>query len=104
MNITTLITGIPAVSLGVSSTVLDDDGNVKNDAKGAGKGLLATATATTATAIAGSAINNLTQQQIRERYASSYVESLSDEELERALEEANLLSIDTDDNTLHHAQ
>ena len=52
---------------------------------------LMTTVATAATAVTGACINNYTKEQIHQKYASAYVESMSDEELERALVEMDLL-------------
>ncbi len=50
-----------------------------------------TSTACTATTIAANSIEGHTREQIHERYASAYVQSMSDEELEQALIRMDLL-------------
>ena len=67
------------------------DKNTKNINKQNAKVLATSISATAATAIVGGSLNNMTVNQLHNKYASAYVESMSDEELERALEKMDLL-------------
>ncbi|MCI8460690.1 MAG: hypothetical protein HFE81_04765, partial [Bacilli bacterium] len=58
-----------------------------------------TTTATTATIVGGTILNNQTMDRIYEKYATSYVESMSDEDLESALMQLDLLAAKMDENT-----
>ena len=88
MNTTTLITGAgAAVATGIA---LYDNKNKGID-KGNAKVLVGTAVALTATTIGAGSLNHMTMDEIHRKYSSAYVESMSDEELETALEQMNLL-------------
>ena len=90
MNSSTLIgTGVVGASLITNNTV-DDAGNIK---KATRNEYIATTVATTATVIVGQCINDATIREVHNKYSRSYVESLSDEELERALQQMDLLAV-----------
>ncbi|MBP5678658.1 MAG: hypothetical protein J6X28_02370 [Bacilli bacterium] len=93
MNITTLVIGAASV-VGIARDVYDfkkkefREANVKN--------LILTTAAGAATTIAAYSLQQQSLNQIHEKYASSYVESMSDEELERALCKLDLLAASED--------
>lgn len=88
MDITTIITGAGALT-GTGLSLYDVKGKKLNEENA--KAMVGTSVALTATAIAAQSLNNQTRKQIQEKYASAYVESMSDEELEDALARLNLL-------------
>ena len=93
---TTMITG--AVALTGSGLSLYDRKEKKLNEDNA-RSVLATTVATTATAIAGASLNAHTMNEIHDRYASAYVDSMSDEELESALVKMDLLVAEEDSTT-----
>lgn len=73
---------------GTTTYVIDEDRKIdKGHLKNVGKTSLVTSTTT----IAGQISEKMTLKRIHERSAAAYVESMSDEELERALTALNLL-------------
>ena len=93
MNTTTMITGAGALT-GTGFALYDKD-NKKLDTKNA-KSLVGSSVAVTATAIASATINHQTMEHIYEKYSSAYVQSMSDEELEKALIDMDLLIAESD--------
>jgi len=85
---TTMITG--AVALTGTGLSVYDRKNKKIDEDNA-KSALATTVALTATTIAANTLEATTRQHIHERYSAAYVQSMSDEELEQALIQMDLL-------------
>ena len=77
----------------------DDIYELTEDGKNNILGSTVTTTATTATIIGGTILNNQTMDRIYEKYATSYVESMSDEDLESALMQLDLLAAKMDENT-----
>ena len=71
-----------------TGTCINEDGSINS--KGV-KGLLTSTVAAGASATAGGLINNYQSNKIKEKYLSSYVDSLSDEELTSMLEQLNML-------------
>lgn len=53
--------------------------------------VIGTAVALTATTALGQSMNSIGQKRIYEKYATAYVESMSDAELEQALQKMDLL-------------
>lgn len=94
MKTLTFTTGA-ASSVGVTMSTLNDDGSVNEDSRNA---ILGTTAATTATVVGGTVLNNNTLDKIYEKYATSYIESMSDEELETALAKLDLLEGKINDN------
>ncbi len=88
MNTTTLITGSGAVTATGLSMYDFKTKKVKKDNV---KFAIGASVSTTAVAIAGESLNHRTMDQIHEKYSSSYVESMSDEQLAAALEKMDLL-------------
>ena len=56
------------------------------------KTVAVTAISSATTVTTGACMNSCTKKQIYEKYATAYVDSLSDEELEEALQKMNLLA------------
>ena len=89
MNSSTLI-GSGAISLSaITNNSVNETGEIDKTKRNE---YLATTIATTATVVAGYSINDATVRQIHNKYSHSYVDSLSDKELERALQQMNLLA------------
>lgn len=65
-----------------TSTMLNDDGTINKDN---GKSALITSVCTTGSLVAATIVNNHDAKVIEEQYKKSYIDSLSDEELEKAL-------------------
>ena len=84
----TMLTGAVALT-GTAVSLYDRKNKCLN--KEHARNLALTAVATTATAIAADSIQAHTREQIHEKYASAYVQSMSDEELEQALIRMDLL-------------
>jgi len=77
-------------TVGTTSYVVDEDKKINPDkAKNVGK----TSLVTVSTTVAGQISDKMTQKRIHEEYAKAYVESMSDEELERALVLLNELEL-----------
>ena len=88
MNTSTLISsGVCTVSLSTNATV-NDDASI-NKKKGAE--FLGTTALSVATTAVGYTIQGNTVRSVQQKYSSAYVESLSDEELEQALQKMDLL-------------
>lgn len=100
MNTSTLLTGTGSVTLTTSMTV-KEDGTIDTTSRNT---ILGTTVSTTATAVAGATLNAHGTREIYQKYAQAYVESMSDEELETALSQMNLLlqeeTVDNDIKTL----
>lgn len=93
---TTMITG--AVAITGSAISLYDRKEKKFNTQNA-KNLAITSVAGTATTIAAESIQSHTMEQIHEKYASAYVESMSDAELEQALIKMDLLEAELPEST-----
>ena len=63
-----------------------------------GRSYLDTTVVTAATAVTGACLNGASMNHIHNKNASAYVESMSDEELERALVKMDLLAEVTPEN------
>ena len=98
MTTTTIATGALS-TIGVALSAVNEEGNLTEDGKNNILGSTVTTTATTATIIGGTILNNQTMDRIYEKYATSYVESMSDEDLESALMQLDLLAAKMDENT-----
>lgn len=73
---------------GTTTYVIDEDRQIdKEHLKNVGKTSLVTGTTTTV----GQVQDRMTEKKIHEKSAAAYVESMSDEELEKALTALNLL-------------
>lgn len=92
MNTTTLI-GMTGVSASLTNYTVGENGQID---KGRRNDLIATTITTSATIAVGGTLNDQSMQQIHSKYANAYVESLSDEQLERALQQLNLLEEETE--------
>ena len=89
MNATTLILAVSGTAIGSTSASVKEDGTLDTTKR---NDFIATTLSVTATTVAGSVMNNATVDQIHHKYSRSYVESLSDSELEAALQDMNLLA------------
>ena len=93
--------GSSITSLGTAAAVgasLYDKKN-KTVNKDGVKSLISTSVALSATVVAGESLSHRNMTQIREKYASAYVQSMSDEELEQALIQMDLLAPETENKT-----
>ena len=89
MNSTTMITGAGALTYTGIGLYDRKTKKINKDMVGY---LVGTSIATGATAAIGASINGYTINQMHNKYASAYIESMSDEELEQALIEMDLLT------------
>lgn len=89
---TTLLNGKTTTSaLGGTVTLystLNDDGSVSREKS---TSLIATTAATGITALGGYSLNEYEVKKIYEEYATAYIDSMSDEELQEALVKLDLL-------------
>lgn len=98
MNTTTLLTGVSATAGTTVATVNKDRTiNTKRLKNILITGAVTSGTSTT-TAIVESSIKKSTMDRIHMEYTRSYVESMTDEELERALLALNLVENDSNNN------
>ena len=74
--------------LGVANSTLNEDGSIDRDKRNS---TLATTVSVTATAVIGTIINKHEMKKIHDKATSSYIDSLSNEELAYMLEELNLM-------------
>lgn len=88
MSTSTLLTGTGCATVTTTCITVKDDDTIDTQSRNI---ILGTTVATTATAIAGQTLNAHGTKQIYQKYAQAYVESMSDEELERALTQMDLL-------------
>ena len=96
MDLGSTITGLGTTA--VAGVTLYDKKNKKLNTDNL-KSTIYSGVSTTATAVAGASLNHQTMKQIHEKYASAYVESMSDEELEAALVQMDLLVGETNEST-----
>lgn len=95
-NILTTTTG-SGVGLTAMDSTINEDGTI--DPKGR-NGLLTTTVSTSALTTAGYIANKHGMKEINDRYATEYLESLSDEEIEDMLVKLDLLEAEKfNDNT-----
>lgn len=94
MNTSTLLTGVTGSTITTSATV-KEDGTIDTQTRNS---ILGTVVSTTATAVAGASLNAHGTKEIYQKYAQAYVESMSDEELETALSQMNLLIQENEQN------
>lgn len=92
---TSLITTELATTSSITMYTTDDE-RILPDKRNRVIGATLTSTATTAI---GQSMNVHGQKKVYEKYASAYIESMSDEELETALQKMDLLIADEQDNT-----
>lgn len=85
---TSTIIGGVTTSIGTATTTLNEDGTINEANRNS---LLKSTVATTATVIGASIVNDHTLDKIYEKYATAYIESMSDDELEAALIDLDLL-------------
>lgn len=88
MNTTTIITGVGAV--GAAGALLIDWKEKKINKDNA-QLLALTSASLTAASIGAATLNNAGVEKIHQKYSSAYVESMTDEQLEEALIQMNLL-------------
>lgn len=88
MGTSTIITGVGSATLTTTSITVKEDGTIDTSSRNS---LLGTVVSTTATAVAGQTLNAHGTKEIYQKYAQSYVESMSDEELASALSRMDLL-------------
>lgn len=86
-NISTSLIGGIAVTSTTSSTI-KEDGSIDTDSA---KGLLTTTVSTSAATTAGHIANKHGMDEIRQQYTGSYIDSLSNEELEAMLVKLDLI-------------
>lgn len=84
---TTILTGLAGVG-GVTSTTVNKDGTIDRGKRNA---TLTVTIASTGTAFASDCIHKKTKEQVAEEYSQRYVESMSNEELVKALQDFDLL-------------
>ena len=84
---TTLIGGV-TTSIGTATATLNEDGTINEESRNA---VLGTAVATTATVVGATILNDHTLDKIYEKYATAYIDSMSDKDLEKALADLDLL-------------
>ncbi len=89
------ITTLGGASVGTTVYTIDDNGINK----GKRNQVLATTLTTTASVIASEAVSQRGIKEIHEKYSQAYIDSLTDEELEAALQQVNLLLNDMDEET-----
>ena len=90
------ITTIGGAAIGTAVYTTDDNGINKEKRNH----VLATTLASTATVIASEAVSQHGMKEIHEKYSQAYLDSLTDEELEAALQQVNLLINDMDEDTV----
>lgn len=90
-----ILLGTGSITSTTTATV-KEDGTFDTDSRNS---ILGAAVATTATAVAGQSLNAHGTKQVYQKYAQAYVESMSDEELERALAQMDLLIGEEVDNS-----
>lgn len=96
MTTLTMLTSASAVS-GTTASTFNDDGTIDTEKRNSVLG----ATALTAgTLIAASIQEKNAMDEIYDKYANAYIDSLSDEELACALEQLDLLEASTSENTI----
>lgn len=88
----TTVAGIAVGSIGATDALLNDDGTIN---KKNGRNALITSVASTGTLVAAALVNAHEEKEMKEKYRKSYIESLSDEELERALIQIGELSAES---------
>ncbi len=96
MGIGSTITGVGATAVAVASLYDRKQKKLKTDNL---KSTIYAGVSVTGTAMAGATLNHETREQIHEKYSSAYVESMSDEELEQALVQMDLLMAEQPENT-----
>ena len=89
MNATTIIASTSASTMLTTNATIDNNGNFIKEKR---NGFIAATISTTATVLINDAIKNDNLRRIQTKYSTSYVESLSDEELEKALVKMDLLA------------
>lgn len=94
---TTLLTAELGTTSSITMYTTDDEKILPNKRNE----VIGTTLVSTATTAVGQSMNAHGQKKIYEKYASAYVESMTDEELELALQKMDLLAIDeqTDQQT-----
>jgi len=95
MTTTTFLAGSSSLA-SASSATIKEDGTIDESTR---KSLLGASVATTATVLGTTAIKNKTIENIYEKYACRYVDSLSDKELAEALEKLELLEASNSQET-----
>ena len=88
---TTTIIGITAASIGSSTLTIGEDGDISLTGR---QSIVATSLTSTATTAIGDSLNANAMKEIQTKYSSAYIESMSEEELESALQKLDLLVVD----------
>ncbi len=95
MTTTSMLTSTSA-TLSTTTSTLGEDGSIDKDKRNL---LLGSTALTTGTLIGENIVENHVMNEIYDKYASAYVESMSDEELAIALEKLDLLESSMSENT-----
>lgn len=95
MTTLTMLTSTSAVS-GTTTSTFNNDGTIDTEKRNS---LLGATALTAGTLIAASIQEKNAMDEIYEKYANAYIDSMSDEELASALEQLDLLEPTISDNT-----
>lgn len=96
MTTTSLLSSSSSVTA-TSASTLNKDGTINEDNRNM---LLGSTVTTTATVLGASYLNAKTIDEIYQKYADAYVESMSDEDLELALVNLDLLEENISENSI----
>lgn len=95
MSTLTMLTSASAV-FGTTTSTLNDEGKIDSEKS---KSLLGATALTAGTLAAASLQEKNTMDEIYEKYATAYIDSMSDKELADALEQLDLLEATMPENT-----
>lgn len=85
---TLTLTSTLGTGVAITNGTIDDNRHIDPTARDS---IIGTLLSTTITTAIGDTLNAQTMRQIHSKYSNAYVESMSDEELEYALERLNLI-------------